>query len=53
MKQTKTYQQDSRNLFGQEERYYKPVKVGNFYTNNYIEYKSNSDENKALFQRIL
>ena len=27
-----------KNLFKQEEDYYKPVKVGNFSSNNYIEY---------------
>ena len=25
-----------------EEDYYKPVRVGNFWNNNYIEYESNS-----------
>ena len=29
---------DLKNLFKQEEDYYKPVKVGNFSSNNYIEY---------------
>ena len=31
-----------------KENYYKPVKVNNFWSNNYIEYKSNSDRNKIL-----
>ena len=26
--------------------YYKPVKMGNFWSNNYIEYESNGDRNK-------
>ena len=32
----------------EEENYYKPVRVNNFGSNNYIEYKSNSDKNKTL-----
>ena len=32
---------DIKNLFEQEEDYYKPARAGNFYTNNYIEYQSN------------
>ena len=30
----------------EEENYYKPVAVGNFWSNNYIEYKSYSDIKK-------
>ena len=40
-----------RNIFehgDEEENYYKPLNVGNFWSNNYIEYKSNNDRNKAL-----
>ena len=40
-----------QNLFEykkEEETYYKPVRVNNFWSNNYIEYKSNSDKNKIL-----
>ena len=40
-----------RNIFehgDEEENYYKPLVVGNFWSNNYIEYKSNNDRNKAL-----
>ena len=36
---------DIENLF---EEYYKPVTVNNFWSNNYIEYKSNDDTSKAL-----
>ena len=37
---------DIRNLFENEgEDYYKPVQVGNFWSNNYIEYGSNDDRN--------
>ena len=31
-----------------EEDYYKPVRAGTFYSNNYIEYESNGDRNKTL-----
>ena len=31
-----------------EEHYYKAVRVGNFYSNNYIEYESNGDRKKTL-----
>ena len=31
-----------------EENYYKSVKVSNFWSNNQIEYESNSDRNKTL-----
>ena len=31
-----------------EEGYYKPVRVDNFWSNNYIEYESNGDRNKAI-----
>ena len=40
-----------KNLFEhekEEENYYKPVRVSNFWSSNYIEYKSNSDKNEAL-----
>ena len=47
---------DIKNLFEheeeeeeeEEENYYKPVRVGNFQSNSYIEYESNSDRNKTL-----
>ena len=38
-----------KNLFEYEkgeESYYKPVRVNNFWSNNYIEHKCNSDKNK-------
>ena len=43
---------DARNPFeeffqNEEENYYKPVRASNFWINNYIEYKSNSDRNKT------
>ena len=40
-----------KNLFDHEkekENYYKPVRVSNFWGNNYIEYKSNGGKNKTL-----
>ena len=40
---------DIRTLFEQqEENYYKPKKVSNFWNNNYIEYESNGDKNRNL-----
>ena len=40
---------DNKNRFQhEEENYYKPVRINNFWSNNYIEYESNSDTNKAL-----
>ena len=37
------------NLFQYEkEDYYKPLRVGNFWSNNYIKHKSNGDKNKTL-----
>ena len=42
---------DIKNLFEhekEEENYYKPVRVSNFWSNNYIKYESNGDENKTL-----
>ena len=39
---------DIRTLFEQEDDYYKLIRVGNFWNNNYIEYESNSDRNKDL-----
>ena len=40
-----------RNIFErgvEEENYYEPLVAGNFWSNKYIEYKSNNDRNKAL-----
>ena len=40
---------DIKNLFQQkEEDYYKPVREGNFYSNNYIDNESNGDRGKIL-----
>ena len=36
------------NLSKQEENYYKPVRVFNFHSNNYIENETNGDRNKTL-----
>ena len=38
---------DIRTLFKQEDDYYKPIKVCNFWNNNYIEYESSGDRNKS------
>ena len=32
----------------EKEDYYKPVRIGNFDRNNYIEYGSNDDKNKTI-----
>ena len=38
-----------KNLFElEEEDYYKPVRVSNFYSNNHIEYENNGDRNKTI-----
>ena len=34
--------------YKKEEENYKPERVNNFWSNNYIEYKSNGDKNKIL-----
>ena len=40
---------DIQNLFKHEEQNcYKPVRVSNFWSNNYIEYERNGDRNKTL-----
>ena len=43
---------DIKNLFEneEEEHYYKPVRVCNFWSNSYIEYESNGDRNKKHYQ---
>ena len=41
----------SKNLFEyekEEENYYKAVRANNFWSNNYIEHKSNSNKNRIL-----
>ena len=37
-----------KNLFEQEQVYYKPVIARNFHSNKYIEYNSNGDKNNTL-----
>ena len=40
---------DTRNLLKLEnEDYYKPIRVSNFYSNNYIKHESNGNRNKNL-----
>ena len=39
---------DIGRFFEQEEDYYKPERVSNFWNNNYIEYESNGDKNRNL-----
>ena len=42
------YIRDIRTLFKQGDRYYKPIRVGNFWNSIYIEYKTSGDRNKNL-----
>ena len=46
---------DIRNLVehDEEENYYKPVRVGNFWSNNYIEYKSKGDRKRYQLKNII
>ena len=45
---------DIRDLFEHEEEdYYKPVRVGNFWSNNHIEYKSKGDRKKLSVKKYL
>ena len=40
---------DIKNLYEhEEESYHKPVRVNNFWINNYIEYESNRDRNRTM-----
>ena len=39
---------DRNNLFKPEEEYYKPIRTGNAFSGNYIEYKSNGNKDKIL-----
>ena len=39
---------DIRNIFEQERDYYKSIRVGNFYSSNYIEHKNNGDRDKNV-----
>ena len=39
---------DIRTLFEQEEDYYKPKRVSNFWNNNYVEHEINGDKNRNL-----
>ena len=38
---------DIRTLFKQDHDYYKPIRVGNFWNNNYIKYESSGDRKKT------
>ena len=53
MKQSKMDIKDIRYIFRhKKENYYKPVRVGNFWNNNYIEYESNGDRKKMLLVEV-
>ena len=41
---------DIRTLYqSDKEDYYKPIRIGNAFSSNYIEYESNGDKDKTLF----
>ena len=44
---------DIRTLFASTEEYYEPVRLGNAFSNNYVEYKNNNDKNKTLSLSLL
>ena len=44
----KTLYNPKNNLFKLKEDNYKPIRIGNGFSSNYIEYKSNGDEDKTL-----
>ena len=46
MKQLKTIIRSIKTHFERENGFYKPLRVGNFWNNNYIEYESNGGRNK-------
>ena len=41
------------NHFEREKDYYKPVRVGNIWSRNYIEYEINGDRNKIYQLKII
>ena len=41
-------EEDEKGYQKEEENYYKPVKVNNFWSNNYLEYKSKTGKNRIL-----
>ena len=47
-KQSNTIIRDIKNLFEQDEDYYKSLRISHFYSNNDIEYENNGDRNKTL-----
>ena len=42
-----------RTLFKQEDDDYKPIRVNNFWNNNYIEYESSGDRNNLSVKEYL
>ena len=43
---------DIRNIFGQEEDYYKLGRIGNFHSKNYLEYQGNNGRNNTLSIKV-
>ena len=49
MNQSKTITRDMSNLFEEEQKYYyKPERLNEFWSSNYIEYENSDDRNKTL-----
>ena len=44
----KIFYDSKNNFFKPKEDNYKPVRIGNAFSSNYIEYKSNGDKDKTL-----
>ena len=44
----KSFYDSKNNFFKQKEDNYKPVRIGNDFSSNYIEYESNEDKDKTL-----
>ena len=41
-------EKETKQLKTEEENYYKPIRVNNFWSNNYIKYKNKGDSNKTI-----
>ena len=42
---------DMRTLFESDEKdYYKPIRIGDAFSNNYVEYENNADKDKKLLK---
>ena len=48
----KSFSDPRNNLFKQEVDNYKPVRIGNAFSSNYIEYKSNGNKDETLSIKV-